>query len=81
MIKYVADSLADVSQKQAAVLYRDKLVHFDLVLAPLLPCFILLVVKTDKVLACHVESVQMLDCLFRAKNVFVHYEASAFGLW
>lgn len=59
----------------------EALVHFDLVLAPLLPCFILLVVKTDKVLACHVESVQMLDCLFRAKNVFVHYKASAFGLW
>lgn len=59
----------------------EALVDLGLIFAAFLAGFVLLVVQTDQVLACHVEAIKVFDCVFGAENVLVNNESGAFGLW
>ena len=57
----------------------EPLVDFRLILSSLLTCLVLLIVKTDEVLACYVKAIEVVDSIFGTVDVFVDDEASTFG--
>ena len=58
----------------------EALVNFCLIFTTFLASFVLLVVEAYQVLACDIEAIKVLDCIFGAENILVDDEGSSLGL-
>ena len=58
----------------------EALVNFCLIFTAFLASFVLLVVEANQVLACDIEAIKVLDCIFGAENILVDNKGSSLCL-
>lgn len=56
------------------------MVNFCLIFTAFLASFVLLVVEANQVLACDIEAIEVLDCIFGAENILVNNKSSSLSL-
>ena len=56
------------------------LIDLKLILTSLLTSLILLEIETDEILACHIKTIQMINCIFGTVYVFIDNKSSPLGL-